>query len=250
MGVERFPGLTVGVFVGTAAVNVLQWLVVGVLGQLERSPSGLHRDWWRSGTALFVQDGGFGGALLNLVFLLVLGTVAEQVLPRWRWLIQYFGVGLGVEFIAYGWQPVGGGNSIAVCGLAGGLAVSLWHREERLPDWTPIAVIIWSTAMFVTLWDRAWLPAVLGCALLVGPAKMLSARSIDLRRPVAVLPVAVGLVLAATANIHGAALILGTAAAASTPSATADRAVGIVRHGLRRRVSGRPCRGGSRRCGG
>ncbi|MFE3258454.1 hypothetical protein ACFXPS_21775 [Nocardia sp. NPDC059091] len=146
---------------------------------------------------------------------MVLGTAAEQVFPRWRWLVQYFGVGLVVEFIAYVWQPVGGGNSIADCGLAGGLAVSLWRRKVSLPDWTPISVIFWSTAMSATLWDRAWLPAAVGCALLVGPANVLSARGIDLRRPVAVLLVAAGLVLAATANIHGAALILGTAAAAS-----------------------------------
>ncbi|WP_460720284.1 rhomboid family intramembrane serine protease [Nocardia heshunensis] len=219
---ERFPGLTVGVFVVTAAAYLLQRLVPDVLAHLERTPSGLHGDWWRSGTALFVQDGGFGGALLNLVFLLVLGTAAEQVLRRWRWLVQYFGVGLVVEFIAYAWQPVGGGNSIADCGLAGGLAVSLWRRRERLPDWTPMAVIIWSTAMFATLWDRAWLPAALGCALLVGPAIMLSARGIDLRRPVAVLLVAVGLVLTATANIHGAALLLGAAAIAPSRSSRGD----------------------------
>ncbi|MGF6882829.1 membrane associated rhomboid family serine protease [Nocardia sp. GAS34] len=213
MGLEQFPKLTLGVFAVTATANALQWLIPGMLAHLERTPSGLYGDWWRSGTALFVQDGGLGGALLNLAFLLVLGAAAEQVLSPARWLVQYFGVGLVAEFIAYAWQPAGGGNSIADCGLAGGLAVALRRRDERLPRWTPILIMLWSAAMFATLWDRAWLPAVVACALLVGPSNLLAARGIDLRRPVASLLVAVGLTLAATANIHGAALILGTVAA-------------------------------------
>ncbi|MET8426377.1 rhomboid family intramembrane serine protease [Nocardia sp. NPDC004860] len=223
MGLRRFSKLTFGVFVVTAVVNVLQWLVPGTLAHLERTPSGLHGDWWRSGTALFVQDGGFAGAILNLAFLLALGLLAEQVLPQSRWLLQYFGIGLVVEFIAYAWQPVGGGNSIADCGLAGGLTVALWRRDERLPRWSLTVVMLWSAAMFATLGGQAWLPAVLGCALLVGPANLMAARGLDLRRPVAALLVLVGLALAATANIHGAALILGTAAAASSATGSQHR---------------------------
>jgi hypothetical protein len=37
--------------------------------------------------------------------------------------------------VAYLWQPVGGGNSIAVCGLAGALAIACWNRDPRLPGY-------------------------------------------------------------------------------------------------------------------
>ncbi|MFJ4650358.1 rhomboid family intramembrane serine protease [Nocardia sp. NPDC088792] len=213
IGLRRFPALTSAVFAVTAVVNVLQWPVPGVLAGLERTPAGLHGDWWRSVTALFVQDGGVGGTLVNLIFLAVLGALAEQVLPRFRWAVQYFGVGVAVEFIAYAWQPVGGGNSIANCGLAAGLAVALWRRDAGLPDWAAVAVAVWSADMFATLSAWALLPAIVACALFIGPSRLLVARGVDLRRPAAALPVVVGVVLVAAANIHGAALILGVVTA-------------------------------------
>lgn len=200
-------------FVVTAAVNILQWPAPGLLRQWERTPAGLHGEWWRSGTALFVQDGGVAGTLVNLIFLAVLGALAEQVLPRSRWAVQYFGVGVAVEFLAYAWQPTGGGNSIANCGLAAGIAVALWQRDERLPRWAPVASFLWSADMFGTLSSWALLPAIIVCALCVGPSRLLAARGVDLRRPVAALVVVVGVVLAVTANIHGAALLLGVVTA-------------------------------------
>jgi len=57
---------------------VLGLLIPGMLAALQRTPQGLHGDWWRTSTALFVQDGGVVGTLSNLAFLLVMGVVAEQ----------------------------------------------------------------------------------------------------------------------------------------------------------------------------
>ena len=68
------------------------------------APAGLHGDWWRTGTALLVQDGGALGTLVNLGFLLVLGVAAEQVSSRVCWLGCYLGAGLVGELAGRGLQ--------------------------------------------------------------------------------------------------------------------------------------------------
>ena len=197
----RFPVLTVGVTTVTAVSNVVQLTVPGVLERFERTPAGLHGEWWRTATSLFVQDGGIAGTVSNLLFLVLIGTVAEQVVSRPRWLLQYFGVGLVSEFVGYLWQPVGGGNSIAVCGLTGVAALALWQRDSRLPAWAAAATVLWCGALLASLW---W------PLLFVG----IVAFAVVQTRPWAVRPagaaVAVtGIVLSALTNIHGAALLIG-----------------------------------------
>ena len=137
-GFERVPVVTGIVFALTAAGAIAQAVVPGLLGSLQRTPEGLHGDWWRTGTALFGQDGGVVGALSNLAFLLILGAIAEQFLAAWQWLACYFGAGLAGELAGYAWQPVGAGNSIAVCGLAGALVVALWARTPAIGPAAPL----------------------------------------------------------------------------------------------------------------
>jgi hypothetical protein len=121
LGFRRFPLVTAVVFTAAAATSVLGLMLPQVLEALERTPQGLHGDWWRTLTSLFVQDGGVLGTLSNLLFLLLLGVLAERLAgPRW-WLAAYFGAGLA----GYAWQPRGAGNSVANCGLAGLLVVAL-----------------------------------------------------------------------------------------------------------------------------
>jgi membrane associated rhomboid family serine protease len=67
------------VFAVTAGISAAQFADHAILTGLERTPVGLSGEWWRSFTALFVQDGGLPGTLSNLAFLLVIGTIAEQV---------------------------------------------------------------------------------------------------------------------------------------------------------------------------
>ena len=109
-GFRRPPVVTAVVFVVTATTSVLGLLVPGVLAALQRTPQGLHGDWWRSFTSLFVQDGGVVGTVSNLAFLLVLGVLAEQVLAAWQWLVCYFGAGLVGQLAGYAWQPRGDGR--------------------------------------------------------------------------------------------------------------------------------------------
>jgi membrane associated rhomboid family serine protease len=126
IGLRRWPVLTAIVFAVTAAVNFAQFAAPAVLTHLERTPAGRHGDWWRSGTSLFVQDGGAAGTISNLLFLVVVGVAAEQISARWAWLVAYLGAAAAGEAVGYAWQPTGGGNSIAVCGLAALIAIALW----------------------------------------------------------------------------------------------------------------------------
>jgi rhomboid protease GluP len=111
-------------------------LVVGVpsLVQLTVAPwllTHLQRDWtaigdgqvWRLVTSLVVQDGGLAGTVFNLVSLFVIGSAAEAVWDARQWVVLALVSGVGAQL--WGWlvQPVGGGNSVAVFGLAGSLAV-------------------------------------------------------------------------------------------------------------------------------
>jgi membrane associated rhomboid family serine protease len=131
-GFQRLPVVTAVVFVVTATTSVLGLMVPGMLEVWQRAPQGLHGDWWRTFTALLVQDGGVAGTISNLAFLLVLGAMAEQVLGPGRWLVCYLGAGLVGELAGYVWQPRGAGNSVAICGLAGALTVALLGRVSRI----------------------------------------------------------------------------------------------------------------------
>jgi membrane associated rhomboid family serine protease len=197
----------------TAGVNAVQFAVPGTLQKLERTPAGLHGDGWRTFTSLFVQDGGVFGTASNLVFLVLVGTIAEQVVSRPRWLVQYFGVGLAIELLAYSWQPTGGGNSIAVCGLTGAVGIALATDDERLPGFADLAVLLWCGALIGTTTKSAYIVAVGACVASSAATRIAIERGVVIHRWVAAAVLAVGVVLSVLANIHGAALILGFAAA-------------------------------------
>jgi membrane associated rhomboid family serine protease len=201
--------LTLAVAAATLAMALVQACVPGTLRDLGRTPAGRHGDWWRSLTALVVQDGGVAGTVFNLIGLLAVGTVAEQSLERRHWLAQYFAVGLASEFVGYAWQPVGGGNSVAVCGLSGGVALALWHRDPRLPGYAGPVIALWSAGLLATIGTYGLIPAAVLGAATVNLSRVLGARGVDLRRPFAAAVAMAGIVLCAWQNIHGPALLFG-----------------------------------------
>lgn len=213
LGLRRGPWLTAVVVAVTAAGGIAQHIFPGLLGQLERSPAGLHGQWWRIGTALFVQDGGLAGLVSNLIFLAAIGVAAEQVCTRRRWMVQYFGTGLLAELVGYAWQPIGGGNSIAICGLASAVAVTAWRDHARLAPWVPSVVLVWCGALLGYLWEPL---IILG--IIAGVAASRAALAGRRTGPAILLGVVfAGVVLAAAANIHGAALLIGVALALWPP---------------------------------
>ncbi|WDR01927.1 rhomboid family intramembrane serine protease [Devosia algicola] len=131
---RRLPLLTLLVSAFLAACLALQFADPEILLVMQRSASAiLAGQWWRMGTALFFQDGWLAGGLSNIAALLVIGGLAEQVLTRWTWIGIYALGGLAAETIALAWQPIGAGNSIAICALAGVLLVAPSLDRRRWP---------------------------------------------------------------------------------------------------------------------
>jgi membrane associated rhomboid family serine protease len=209
-GFQRLPVVTVVVFVITATTSVLGLVIPGMLEAWQRTPQGLHGDWWRTFTALLVQDGGVVGTISNLAFLLVLGAVAEQVLGPGRWLVCYFGAGLVGELAGYAWQPRGAGNSVAICGLAGALTVALLVGA-RAPRLAPVVLAYWCGALVGSRWGPGLLLVGVAGGVVVQVAL---GRGLPVGRPMAITAAIVALVLTATMDLHGAAMLAGIVIAA------------------------------------
>ena len=211
-GLQRFHVVTAVVFAVTATVSVLGLALPSLLATLERAPAGLHGDWWRSFTALLVQDGGVAGTLSNLLFLLVMGALAEQFLERWQWLVCYFGAGLAGELAGYAWQPHGAGNSVAVCGLAGALVVALLAGSP-VPRLVPMVLLYWCGALLSVRWGTGPLVVCIAAAVAV---QLVPAWTVVAGRLVAGAAIVAALALTAANDIHGAALLAGILLAAAT----------------------------------
>jgi membrane associated rhomboid family serine protease len=209
-GFQRLPVVTAVVFVITATTSVLGLVIPGMLAGWQRAPQGLHGDWWRTFTALLVQDGGVAGTISNLAFLLVLGAMAEQVLGPGRWLACYVGAGLVGELAGYAWQPRGAGNSVAICGLAGALTVALLVGA-RAPRLAPVVLVYWCGALLATRWG----PGLLLVGVAGGVVVQLAlGRGVPVGRPVAIAATTVALLLTAAMDLHGAAMVAGIVIAA------------------------------------
>lgn len=144
------PYVTAAVFVITAVPSLLQFALPGLEPALMRDPPAIAGgQWWRLATSLIVQDGGVFGTLSNLAFLAVLGYVAERALGPTRWLALYLCGAVAGEATGYLLGQPGAGNSVALCGLAGGLVLAAGRFERSLSAFYAVA-------------SGAWLPAASG----------------------------------------------------------------------------------------
>lgn len=147
---RRTPWLTLLVAFVTLAGLVLQESVPGTLHALERLPGA--QDPWRWLTALLVQDGWLAGGAFNLFGVLVLGATTEQVARRRVWITAYVGAGLVGQVFGHLWQPVGGGNSVANCGLAAVLVVLLARRRAVQLPMQAVAPALWCGVLAALVW--------------------------------------------------------------------------------------------------
>lgn len=223
MTVRRFPFLTAAVFAVTAAFSVYQ--LAGhddLLARFQRDPARIaDGEWYRLVTSLVFQDGGVAGAASNLLFLLVLGALVEIALGRRRWAALYVAGAAAGQAAGCAFGTVGAGNSIAVCGLAGGI-LAAWIRTgdraltgrdfesralpERAYHTAVSAAAFWSVLMVATVGD---LSSVAFAAIVVGALALTWGRD---RLPWWALPaasVATAVLLAALGNLHGYALLAG-----------------------------------------
>ena len=89
------------------------------------TPAGIeHGEWWRLGTSAFLHYGPLHLAL-NMVSLYFAGSILEQVIGRWRYLLLYIVCGLAGAAGALLWSPnaLTAGASGAIFGILGALFV-------------------------------------------------------------------------------------------------------------------------------
>jgi membrane associated rhomboid family serine protease len=207
---KQRPVLTLVVVAITVVTSAIVVASPTALAHLERTPAGSHGEWWRTLTSLFTQ-GDAGGAASNLFFMLALGVVAEQVTTRWRWLAVYLVAGIVGELVGYAWQATGAGNSVAVCGLAAVVTVACWRRDERLPIYGSMALVLWD-AVLLSTWT--WPAAIVGGVAAMAVIRLQLARWRHVGTFTVAVTIATGVFLACVQNIHGAALLAGLALAA------------------------------------
>ncbi len=198
-------------FVVTAIPSLLQFALPSLETSLRRDPARIaDGEWWRLGTSILVQGGGPVGAAFNLASLLVLGAVAERALGPARWLACYL-AGAAAGQVAGTWLGlVDAGNSIGVCGLAGGLTVAftLGRADRFAASLAACYVVILVGGLFPGT-------GVLIATVVVGAAGVQLVVHRD-RLPRAVFPaivLAAGLALAALSDLHGPAVLGGAAMA-------------------------------------
>jgi membrane associated rhomboid family serine protease len=223
MTLRRFPILTAAVFVLTATFSVYQ--LVGhddLLARFQRDPARIaDGEWYRLVTSLVFQDGGVVGTASNLLFLLVLGALVELALGHWRWAALYVAGAAAGQAAGCAFGTVGAGNSIAVCGLAGGIlaayartgdhALTRRDFESRpLPERAHYAALsaagFWSVLMVATVGDLGSVPFA---AIVVGAFALVWGHD---RLPWWTLPLAsaaAAVLLAALGDLHGYALLAG-----------------------------------------
>lgn len=140
---NRIPWLTLFVFVATSAVTVAmyRWPEIGTA--LERDPKMLTGEWWRFATTWFVLTDGWTQIVINSVGLVLYGAFVERLIGRGWWAIAYVVAGLTGEVAGIFWQPVGGGNSVAICGLIGLFSVWPVSMPRRGGPPPVIGAVVW-----------------------------------------------------------------------------------------------------------
>jgi len=132
-GRRPIPFATIAATVIVGVPSVLQLTVVpSLLGALKRDRAAIaDGEAWRLLTSLVVQDGGWAGAIFNLVTLVVVGVMAERVWGAVRWAAIALVAGVAGQLWGLVVQPVGAGNSVAVFGLAAAVAIVALRHGSR-----------------------------------------------------------------------------------------------------------------------
>jgi membrane associated rhomboid family serine protease len=201
---ERKP-IIAATAVGVAAVAaVVQYAVPALVPVLERGQGALEAgEWWRLVTPLLVQTLGWYQVVTNLVTLAVVGVVAERLFGRWRWAVLFAAGTIGGQIAAYAMRDPGGGDSIAICGLAGGVVIWLLAGRRDATRWAVWAVVCYVAAL--TGWGfggiRAAAVAVLAAVVVLCVVRV--------RSVVLVGAVACAVALTVVADLHGVSLLSG-----------------------------------------
>lgn len=204
---SRFPILTAAVFVLTAAPGLYQLADPTRLARWERDPAQISDgQWYRLATSLVTQDGGPLGLVSNLTFLAVLGVAAERRLGRWRWLLLYLGGAAVGQSAGLLFHTVGAGNSIAICGLAGGLLAAFSRGGAERLDAALANLFVLLVAVSAVPGDAATIAVIVA---VVAGGLLIAGRESVPRWVYPAIGGVVGITLGLLANLHGPALLAG-----------------------------------------
>jgi hypothetical protein len=104
-----------------------------VLIAMQRDPSALSSgQWWRFISPLLIDSDGWIQFVTVSIGFICVGIPAQHLLGNWRWLLLFFAGAIAGELMGYLWQPYGGGTSIALFGLIGGMVIYLRHKQPVL----------------------------------------------------------------------------------------------------------------------
>jgi len=162
------PPVAAGLVVLMVAMAIVQTVHPAVIGDLERDPAG---GWWRCGTALLVQSSGWTQAVFNLAALGAVAPVAARTLGNWWALIIFLVAGVASHVVSTaGWSPHGGGDSVAICGLVGALAVGYLLRGTRRDLRLKLLLVPAAGVLLCVLRNNHGVGVLVGCLLGVASA--------------------------------------------------------------------------------
>lgn len=164
------PALTIAALGLISLFMVLQTLEPAVLATLRRDPAALAAgQWWRLASPVLVQADGWAQFAFNFAGLAVVGAAVERRCGWLTWvLLALAGIAVG-EWAGYWWEPQGGGSSVLVCGLVGGL-LAFALRHDRRDAWPLEFSFYWLTALagYALLGPSGAAAACIGLALAIG----------------------------------------------------------------------------------
>jgi membrane associated rhomboid family serine protease len=209
----RFPILTAIAVTVAVAAAVMQYAVPAVVPALQRDTDALLQgQWWRLGSPLLVQTLGWHQVVANLLTLAVFGLVAEWLLGRWRWWVLLAAGTIGGQLAAYAMREPGGGSSIAICGLAGGVAAAVLAGRGPAPPWFSQAVVLYVALLAGWGFGGAVTAGVAGagCAVALYGLHWADVRAAE--RFALAGAVLVATAMAAARDLHGVSFLSGVAA--------------------------------------
>lgn len=140
----RMPWLTLAIFVVTAATTGAALLQPEIGTLLQRNAFLIRQgEVWRIFTTWLVETDGWAQIAVNFAGLAIFGTLAELLVGRRWWVVGYLVAGLAGELAGYFWQPIGGGNSVAICGLIGLFSVWQVRRQRGLGPQRFLGTVVW-----------------------------------------------------------------------------------------------------------
>jgi len=166
------PPVAAGLVLVLAVMGIWQTVHPAVIGTLERHPGA---GWWHVVTGLLVQSDGWFQIVFNLAALVVVAPIAARTFGNLRTLAVYLVAGIAAQAVsAAGWSPHGGGDSVAICGLVGALAVGYCLRGTRSELRRLLLLVPAAAVVLCVLTNNHGVGLAVGCVLGVPLASYLA----------------------------------------------------------------------------